>query len=727
MSSRSRESGGQDGDEVSTAETPGNQIQPSFGSRLQRLFGIKAAPPESSMEVGWRPYYSPIRSQNMRRIRALMETYGGEEDGVSWVFACLDLITQEASSWPWYITPLNATRIIPRQRVPQDLVDLIEQPNEDMTYSDFIQYLLMDEYLTGNSYWVKDQMNVLGQPLNLLRLRPEYTQIAISESGRVIGYVYNPPDFPLPIPFNRDEVVHFKRGPNPRSEYYGMSVVEGIHGALEADLAETEHVIGFFADGARISGVLTTNTLSEVQFERFRQQFAEEYAGAANAHKILIVEEGTKFDPITSVPGSSGSGVKELRSMTKDEILSAFGVPSPMLGGTLTESTYKMEESQDIFSRRMFPLASRISQRFTLDVTTNWQLAYKIDQSYAEPRDHKVDRAGNMLKAGATINDARREMNLPPHNEDWADVPVVPQGFAPFGFMTPGGAPSSVPVAPGGNVNGNNPSLPNTEPASVPQLAQSAQARLPAGKFIAPKGFEDLAGQKPEIVEYGEGVDCLAKHIALIEKTEIMLRMAYTQHLLEVGQSASKSLGHLQFRSKKTGKVDFSVIDVWPLDSDLGKRIHDVIDQVAETTGREWDPVGPREMMEKDRMVSTTTDIDRIARAEVTTVISEGKRRSYSYSQIQAGFPDEGYAGVVTAIENVAANVDEVVRDHAVKIANMVTLISYRNEGVSMVEVIDGDQHPECLAARNVVWSVVEAIENLAGRPGCTRMFLPIR
>jgi translation initiation factor 2 alpha subunit (eIF-2alpha) len=205
------------------------------------------------------------------------------------------------------------------------------------------------------------------------------------------------------------------------------------------------------------------------------------------------------------------------------------------------------------------------------------------------------------------------------------------------------------------------------------------------------------------------------------------LRMAYTSYLWEVGQASNKTLADLQTRVKKNGRTQVTVLDVWPTRPGLSVEIKDIIDEVALDSNKDWNPEAAREMIVKDQMAERAGQIDDIVRREVSRQIEEGNRRSYTYSQMQAGFAAEGYEGVTATIDKVAETAEASVRDHAVRIANMVSLTSYRNEGVSLVEVIDGDKHAECAAAGNAVWSVSEAMENLAGRSGCTRMFLPIR
>jgi hypothetical protein len=46
--------------------------------------------------------------------------------------------------------------------------------------------------------------------------------------------------------------------------------------------------------------------------------------------------------------------------------------------------------------------------------------------------------------------------------------------------------------------------------------------------------------------------------------------------------------------------------------------------------------------------------------------------------------------------------------------------------GAQLVEVVDGGGDPDCVASRNSVWSVQEALESLQGHENCIRTFVPV-
>lgn len=434
---------------------------PLMDRLLRRKQAVPGAPP--GMDAGWVRLNQRGRGGLPRRLRSFMEAYGTYDDGVAWVYSCTAAVQEHMASYPFDI--LDASdEVVPVDNVPPELLDLLDEPNEWMTYYDMLEFATMDLELAGNSYWLKDQMNGLGQPLALYRLRPEFMKIAANDAGRLAGYVYEVQG--IKVPYRPEEILHLKY-PNPLDELYGMGRVEALQRELGADLAASQHVVGFFSSGARISGVLSIDgTLGDETFDRLEEQFREEYgAVAANEHKVLIAEQGVRFDPITMPP--AGTGVTEIRNMQKDIVLSAWGVPAPMLGGNMENANYKMTDARYIFTMRMRPRARKVSERFTLGLVGLWGLQYAIQVEDNAPPQERAESAKSSFGLGASLNELRDMQGLTLIDDDRADEPLLlstvqiwgqalspprPQPQPGQGPQTPGGGPGG--QQPGGEQGG---------------------------------------------------------------------------------------------------------------------------------------------------------------------------------------------------------------------------------------------------------------------------------
>jgi hypothetical protein len=162
---------------------PGRGLATSPLGRALRTLGSmtrKGVDPASGVNVGFRNLRG--RATLPRSISNYLDTYGGTDDSVIWVYACASLIADSISGYPWDVLDPEDQPLLP-QEVPQELADLLDRPNRDLTYLEWVFQLVLDLELGGNSYWLKDRRNALGQPFELLRLRPEYVQRVVDAQG----------------------------------------------------------------------------------------------------------------------------------------------------------------------------------------------------------------------------------------------------------------------------------------------------------------------------------------------------------------------------------------------------------------------------------------------------------------------------------------------------------------------------------------------------------------
>lgn len=710
-----------------------------------------------------------------RRISNFLETYGGDTP-ITWIYACVKLIQEEIAQYPYvYVDATTAADLakctpVPYKNVPIDLAQLLKQPNQFMQYSDMNAWTSMDLELVGNSYWLMDQQNGLGQPLMLQRLRPEMVRIAVDRQGQVLGYTYSVQG--VQVAYDLDEVIHYKL-PNPHSEYYGMGTVQGVIQDAGIQIGIDEHVIGFFAHGAKISGVLTiAGTLPAESFQRIKQQFREEYAGGGNEFSILIAEQGMRFDPVTS--NMSDAGVKELKDVSKDAILSGFGIHQEMLGGSNNSGDARMDDAWRILSRKMAPKARRISEKQSFSLLARWgTIGLWLTSNEVEGQDVKVSRARDMLGAGATVNDARQVMGLPlvdaanfphltPQEIDMANTPILPSGYDPFFVVqqapdqSPGGDGAGgdgggdgafgdvVPGGSNGNANGNlQPTTPSDDPSRIRQIQSPSGKQLfllPSGRAMpAPSGFESIAdiGFMRANPKDAEGIVAIQARLYEEESPRWELEMVgffneqRNRVLREMGKFVTardaKRLG-------KEPKDKLTIDRVWQSEDENGyaRSLYATrATLVAQRAMNEVtalfaaDPAEIRNLI--DRVSMRMHSVNQVTRERVDNQIQVGHQRSYSPSQIANGFPHENYLGVAGVFDSaVETRVGAIVKSEISVAFNVAALAAYHQIGVREVEVIDGTDQDGCAEARGQVWSVDKALVNPIDHPGCLRSFAPI-
>lgn len=408
---------------LSTGDSPKGGIGALTNEELSKQVTPYQGAPYS--QIGWSNpsgLFGSMYNRLQRSMRA-EQTYGGQGNSVTWVYACTKLIANSLSRYPHQFLNSLTDEPIDEKKLPPELLQVVRFPNESQTYARMARAMQTDLELVGNSYWYEDGMNLLGQPQRLYRLQPERVRIVTDNSGVKKGYVYEIQG--KRIPYTLDEIIHF-RTDNPLDPIYGMGTVEALIREMDLEIGVQDHVIGFFQNGARIGGVLTIDSnMPDHVFERLQDQFNSEYGGAANAFKVLLAEKAMDYKPITQAPAAAG--VVELAGLSKDRILKGFGVPDPLLGGTMENANYKMEEAQFTFAdKTMDPRVKDFEQMMTLELTSRWgDIAFDVDVAYAEPHSVKIERAAKSAGTGTTINQLLDMQGLPEVDEEWANEPLI--------------------------------------------------------------------------------------------------------------------------------------------------------------------------------------------------------------------------------------------------------------------------------------------------------------
>jgi HK97 family phage portal protein len=755
-------------------------------SRLRVRLQPKQIPGQN---VGWHtlsgPGLLPGRERMPWSIREFLGTYGGTDDSVIWVFACVNRISTEMAAYPWNIGEKDG-EVLEREDVPEELEDLLEMPNKQtrLTYFDYAQLVTMDLELAGNSYWLKDDMNALKQPSMLQRLRPEMMQIAADDFGNITGYVYQVQG--ISIPYEVDEVMHFKY-PSPGDDYYGMGTVEAIQRELGLALLQSHHVTGFFAEGARISGLLTIDgAMSDEQFQRMKTEFTQNYIGGKNQFRIMVAEQGVNFTPIIEPPASSG--VVELQPMTKDAIITGFGVPEFLLGGTAQAGIYKMSEAQHILTRNMMPRAIRYSERMTYDLIALWgDLLFQIDQEVTETQEDRTNRAATLWGAGGPVSmNEWREMNgLAPLDDENADIPTVFEGRVPYTkvFEEPeppleGEVVGGPPELPPGPEETAQPELPSGEPDenALPDglslieegvLATEVETKdevvrpfVPGSVKRAakvpklPAGLEKL----PDKLTLNEADAELAEQILAaradtwtdaVATIEAALRGFFVEQRKRIltklksfdTEAAAKRFNGRRGREVRYGKKALKIDRVWD-EGEEDKHFVEAFLKAGDSVAAEmldkvaphidvhidWDAKNPEVKKVRAILAKRVVRVNKTTRAAIAETIEEGLRRGYSIPQIANGFEKEHFPGIVGVFDRATlARAETIARTETANVQNTAAVLAYGKGGADRVEVIDGTEYDEaCREANGEIWTLGRALREPTEHPNCVRTFIPL-
>lgn len=220
--------------------------------------------------------------------------------------------------------------------------------------------------LHGNGYV---QLAVGGddRPAELMVLRPERVTMVPDRNGYPASYVYrvNARDYSLPMrdALERRVFAHVK-SLNPAGDTLGAGCLDAAIAAASVHNAASRWNKALLDNAARPSGAMVYDpgdgsVLSGEQFERLRGELDEQFAGAANAGRPLLLDGGLKWQALSLTPADMD--FVALKEGAARDIALAFGVP-PVLVGLPGDATYAnaREAGRALYRQTVLPLAERI-------------------------------------------------------------------------------------------------------------------------------------------------------------------------------------------------------------------------------------------------------------------------------------------------------------------------------------------------------------------------------
>ena len=284
---------------------------------------------------------------------------------ISTVYACVRVIAETLAMLPLILYRRQGdtkTRAVnhPLYRV------LHSKPNRWQTSFQWREMMAGHVLLRGNAYSEIVPTGGLGVaeliPLHPDRVRPEQLD------DMSIVYEYTPPSG-RPRVILQSEMHHFCG--LSLDGVTGISPIKYHRETLGLSAVTLEHGARTFKNGAKPGGVLThPGTLNDGPLKRLKAQWQDDYAGASNAGKTLVLEEGMDWKQIGLT--NEDAQYLETRKFQRSEIASIYRIP-PHLIGDLEKSTFSNIEHQglEFVKYTMAPWFARWEQAISRDFLTD--------------------------------------------------------------------------------------------------------------------------------------------------------------------------------------------------------------------------------------------------------------------------------------------------------------------------------------------------------------------
>jgi HK97 family phage portal protein len=266
------------------------------------------------------------------------------------VYACVRLISQTLARMPWQVLRNSADGA--SNDVTHPVWSLLNaEANEDCTSFLFRESQISDCLLYGNSFAFINR-NPAGTPIGMERLRPDLMYMMRDPANQPYYQYWTGKADESASPeikarkFRPYDILHIV-GPSADT-LLGECPIHRIRDLIGMELELQEFTSRFFANNCRPAGVLSMpGRLSAEGANRLREAFARVHSGAQGAGKVAILEEGLKYDAIST--NAKDSDLDSMKKFCRQQIAAAFNVPSHRVGDNDGVSYSSAEQANAVF------------------------------------------------------------------------------------------------------------------------------------------------------------------------------------------------------------------------------------------------------------------------------------------------------------------------------------------------------------------------------------------
>ena len=351
---------------------------------------------------------------------------------VSALFACVRNVSEDIAKMPLKIYRKDGDYRHEESRHP--LTRLLQyQPNPEMTAISFRETLNAQAMGWGNGY-AEIQRDVSGRPLYLWPLRPDRITMRRDRTTNRAFYTVTTGDGGQADIWAEDILHVHGLGFDGVT---GYNIVSCAAQSIGAAIAMEKLAGAYFGNGMHQSGILKhPKEMSKPAQDRLKLQLAEEYGGAEQGHKTLILEEGMDF--ISNTIDPKASQMIQTRQFSVTEFCRWLRVP-PHKVADLSRATFSNIEEQNIdyVQDGLLGWCERWEQVLW------WKLLSEKEKQAGLYFEHVVEGLlrGNVLaryeaysrmwdRGVLSINEIRSKENMNPI--DGGDRHFVPMNFVPL-------------------------------------------------------------------------------------------------------------------------------------------------------------------------------------------------------------------------------------------------------------------------------------------------------
>ena len=235
----------------------------------------------------------------------------------------------------------------PKAEGTQELEDhpilrLIARPNRHMTGRELWQSHATNYKLDGESFWFlaneqglpvrvdEASQQLLEMPAQIIPVRGELVEHRVGKSGWPVAFRYSVKRGGESLTWPEAAVIQF-RDYDPYNLVRGLGDVRAVMREVDLYFQAFRYMDGAVRNNGDPGGFLIfEEKLGIDELERRQAAAEDEFGNAENARRIKVLDRGAKFMPNPVKP--SDMAYENLSAWLRDSILSALGVPGPVVG-----------------------------------------------------------------------------------------------------------------------------------------------------------------------------------------------------------------------------------------------------------------------------------------------------------------------------------------------------------------------------------------------------------
>lgn len=588
---------------------------------------------------------------------------------VTWLFRAIDALAGNQARLPVRLRKNNSPvgPIVETHDILK-LFNSVSNPGEN---SFVFRYRLSAQLLMSTrGAFVEIVRGRDGNPIALHLLPPQHTSPIPDAKKFVSGFEVDIPGQPNKTVLRPEDVLWF-RHPHPLDPYLSMTPMEAAGVAIEIENLSKFYNRNFLINDGRPGGLIVVRgDMDEEDKEELRSRFRGNI-GRAGAVSIIASEEGADYIDTGSNPRDAA--YVEMRRLTKEEILAAFGVPESVIGNASGRTFSNASEELRVFwMETMGPHLEMLARGFDPLDDKHW---FEFDTSNVpililakqEREQYLLTEFGNGL---ITANEYRDGTGRGPVVSDLADSMLANPNLAPIGntsrdmpYVDPTqqqaqpGMPGAAPVGPDGMPNPMQaaatagpgevqaeaaapPATPEAPPISEPGLAESMQTLSEPLAEILVKRWSDNDEWD------AKAADSTTRWEAIMDRTLERFVERQQRVILEKAKGAKARKALSEGKLQPENLFD---IETWnkQISEDLRPVISGIVSDAAGMVGSKADiPVDPTEDEYQDIVNQQTRRIQQVNR----TTMEEIAAAILAAKTLGNEDPEEGHKLLIAAL-----------------------------------------------------------------------------